>query len=144
MRFNIYCEIWIKCPIKVLKDLFLICCRAGFFCPEKINEINFNTSIYFSLYNLQFRLVVSYEIYKFWNQHDGRRFIPESKKSQNIERIEKAFFLKAWYKFVKKIASVIHSVSKQENWEMENNRLWSRWLFLKYSEAALQRCSKRY
>ena len=79
MRFNICCEIWIKCRIKVLKDLFPICCRAGFFRPEKINfkinEINCNTSIYFSLYNLQFALVLSYEIHKFWNQHDGGRFL---------------------------------------------------------------------
>ena len=70
MRFNIRCEIWIKCRIK---NLFPICCRAGFFRREKINfkinEINRNTSIYFSLYNLQFTLVVNNEIDKFWNQH---------------------------------------------------------------------------
>ena len=60
MRFSMWCEIWIKCRIKVLKDLFPICCRAGFFRPEKINfktnEVNRNTSIYFLLYNLQFTI----------------------------------------------------------------------------------------
>ena len=79
MRFNICCEIWIKYRIKVLEDLFPICCGAGFFGPEKINfkinEINRSTSIYFSLYNLQFTLVVSYEIHKFWNQHNMGRFL---------------------------------------------------------------------
>ena len=79
MRFNICCEIWIKSRIKDLKDLFPICCRAWFFRPEKINfkinEINRNTSIYFSLYNLQFTFVVSYEFHKFWNQHEGERFL---------------------------------------------------------------------
>ena len=79
MRFNICCEIWIKCYIKVSKDLFPLCCWAGFLRPEKINfkinEINRNTIIYFSLYNLQFTLVVSYEIHKFWNQHDRESFL---------------------------------------------------------------------
>ena len=60
MRFNTCCEIAIKCHVKVLKDLFPICCRAGFFRPEKINfktnEVNRNTSIYFLLYNLQFTI----------------------------------------------------------------------------------------
>ena len=79
MRFNICYEIWIKYRIKVLKDLFPIWCRAEFFCPEKINfkinEINRITSIYFLLYSSQFTLVVSYEIHKFWNRHDGGRFL---------------------------------------------------------------------
>ena len=65
VRFNICCEIWNKYRTDVWKDLFPICCRARFFRPEKnnfkINEINRNTSIFFSLYNLQFT-VVSYEI----------------------------------------------------------------------------------
>ena len=79
MRFNICYEIWIKCRIKVLKDWFPICCRAEFFHPEKINfkinEINRITSIYFLFSNSQFTLVVSYEIHKFWNQHDGEKFL---------------------------------------------------------------------
>ena len=72
-------SVWIKCRIKALKYLFPICCRTWCFRPVKINfkinEINRNTSIYFSLYNLQFTLLLSYEIHKFWNQHDGERFL---------------------------------------------------------------------
>ena len=93
MRFNICCEIWIKCRINVLKDLFPICCRARFFRPEKINfkfnEINRNTSIFFSLYNLQFT-VVSYEMYKFWNQHDGGSFLLKAQPSRYISEIKKS------------------------------------------------------
>ena len=119
MKFGIK----VKCRIKFLKDFFPICCRAAFFRPEKINfkinEINRNTSIYFSLYNLQFTLIVSYQFHKFWNQHDWGRF-PLFKRSAAIKNNSgkqevlkyrknwKGFFLKTWYKFVKnKIAYVI-------------------------------------
>ena len=120
VRFTSCCEIWIKCRIKVLKDLFPICCRAGFFRPEKINfkinEINRNTSIYFSLYNLQFTLVVSYEIRKFWNQHDGGRFLLFKRsaainiysRNKEVLKYRKNWkgFLKAHYKLVKKFVYV--------------------------------------
>ena len=66
MRFNISCEIRIKCHVKVLKYLLPTCCQEKI-RPEKssfkFNEIKRIASVYFFLFNSQFTLVMGYEIH---------------------------------------------------------------------------------
>ena len=108
-------EIWIKCYMKVLKNLLPSCCQEKF-RPEKmsfkIDEVKYIVSISFLLYNSQFpfRKFINFE-----TNMMGEFLLSEKNtaiKSYSVKGLKISKELKRLsenvYKFVKKITYVKH------------------------------------